>query len=161
MIIVEDGTIVSGANSYASVDDFKTYADLRGVTYGTDAAIEILLIKAMDVIESKADLFKGDKQTSAQALQWPRYNVYIDGFYSTGIPKQLIYGQLALAVESATQDLQPTIGQGTQKRVKVDVIEVEYEGARQTSIFSKAEAHLTALYRNGGLFSVNANVTRV
>ena len=36
MLIVETGQSSQTANSYISVADFKAWADLRGLTYGTD-----------------------------------------------------------------------------------------------------------------------------
>ena len=38
-LVVEDGSIVSGANTYVSLNAYKSFANLRGLTVGTDAAI--------------------------------------------------------------------------------------------------------------------------
>ena len=51
-IVVEDGTLVSGANSYSSVADFKTWADARGITYGTDEVIGQQMLRSMDYLET-------------------------------------------------------------------------------------------------------------
>ena len=72
-ITVEDGTVVSGANSYVSVAELESYAELRGHSITLDK--EIVLIKAMDWIESQ--LYKGDKLLCDQVLEWPRVNVIL------------------------------------------------------------------------------------
>ena len=38
-LVVETGLIVTGANTYVSLADFKAWADARGITYGTDEAV--------------------------------------------------------------------------------------------------------------------------
>ena len=75
-IVVEDGTIVSGANSYVSEAELTTYATARGVTLTGDT--EELLIKAMDYVEQLS--FKGFKRLSTQPLQFPRANLVIDDY---------------------------------------------------------------------------------
>lgn len=73
-IIVEDGTIISGANSYVSVAEFQAYALARGITILGNP--ETLLIRAMDYIESLD--YCGTRLTYTQTLQWPRYGVWVD-----------------------------------------------------------------------------------
>ena len=47
-LIIENGTIVANANSYATVAELRGYAALRGATVPTDdAQCEYMLIKAM------------------------------------------------------------------------------------------------------------------
>lgn len=124
-IIVEDGTGDNlSANSYVSEADLSTYAEDRGVTIiGTPA---VLLIKAMDYIESQ--MFIGTKETDTQPLQWPRNNVYIDGYYVSpeNLPIELKNGQMAvaLAINEGTDPLRNV--DRAVKKEKVDVIEVEY-----------------------------------
>ena len=50
-LIIEDGSIVSGANSYAAHTDLADYAALRDVALTTDQGErEALLVKAMDAL---------------------------------------------------------------------------------------------------------------
>lgn len=88
-LIVEDGTLVSGANSYVSADDFIAWADSRGIEYPSYPQIEQKILRAMDYIESL--VFVGEKHEETQPLQWPRDYVYIDGYSveSYEIPKEL------------------------------------------------------------------------
>jgi hypothetical protein len=88
-LVVEDGTLVSGADSYVTLAEFKAWADKRGVTYGTDSVVTQQIYRAMDYIESLN--FIGEKSDENQALQWPRDQVVIDGYYidSDEMPNEL------------------------------------------------------------------------
>lgn len=149
VIVVEDGTIVANANSYVSEANLTTYATDRGLTLVADESI--LLIKAMDYIESIG--YKGVKVLSTQALQWPRYSVYLDGYYfpSNEIPKELKQAQMAVAVSiDQGDDPLATIGQGV-KREKVDVLEVEYmPGSSSAPIIKSITSSLWKLLSGGG-----------
>ena len=160
-IVVEDGTGTNAAaNSYASEAELTTYADDRGITL--TAATDVLLIKAMDYIESLS--FIGTKYSKGQALQWPRSNVYIDGFYfvPTIIPPALQTGQIAtaLAIDSENSPL-ANVERAT-KREKVDVIEVEYaNSAASQTIVRTISAALYKILRPGGHGSSAFRVVRV
>lgn len=123
-IIVEDGSNVENANSYVTEAELSEYATARGITLTT--ASEQLLILSMDYIEALE--YKGIKTYEEQPLQWPRYNVTVDGYWldSDEIPKELKAGQMAtaIAIDQGNSPLQ-TVGRST-KREKVDVLEVEY-----------------------------------
>ena len=140
-IVVEDGSIVSGANSYVTEAELTTYATDRGITITGDTSV--LLIKAMDWLEAQE--FVGYKYTEDQPLQWPRFNYIIDGYYkdSDYIPPELKNGLMALAVniDSGIDPLAST--QRTTKREKVDVLEVEYADNSVSEPISRT--HLVAL----------------
>lgn len=120
---VEDGTIVTGANSFVSVsyaDDY--HADRGNATWtGTDAVKQAALVKATDYIEQKYS-FLGSLVDDDQPLSWPRY---IEGVDYNAIPDRLKQAVCILALESLSDDLNPTQDRAV-KREKVDVIEVEY-----------------------------------
>lgn len=122
-IIVEDGSIVASANSYADSDDLETFADDRGITLTTDP--DILLLKAMDGLYGRA--WKGSRVSSLQELEWPRSGVYRDGelIASDSIPRELVYAQLHLAIAYDTVDLTPV----QEVNGKGAVIEERVEGA--------------------------------
>jgi hypothetical protein len=166
-LIIEDGTAKVDANSYVSVATFRTYAEARGVTLSDDdAECEILLIKAMDWLYSKRSIWKGERTTTTQALDWPRANATDvvfrgDVYPSTSIPSNLTYAQMAAACEAASNDLQPNqlpSNTGAVISKKVGPIEIAY--ANQTEwhgrvpIFSKAEAFMNDLIRRNGLVAV-------
>ena len=152
-ITVETGAIVANANSYVSTADFTTYATARGITLTSGA--ETLLIQAMDYIESLS--YIGTKYTAAQGLQWPRSNVYIDGylFDYDDIPQELINAQMqvAMAIDVGDGPL-VTIDRAT-KRERVGEVEVEYtDGASSVATVRTINAMLWKLLSNSGGFRV-------
>lgn len=158
-IIVEDGSIVANANSYVSVAEYEAWAEDRQLTVGGHP--EAQLIKAMDFLETLS--FIGDKKTRDQSLQWPRDNVYIDGFEyeSTEIPQALKEAQYAIAA-SILAGIDPLAAiTRAVKREKVDVIEVEYmDNASATDISRSISRSIQKLIRGGSYGGVNFRVTR-
>lgn len=159
-LIIEDGSIVSGADSYATVAELRAYAAKRGVTLpAEDSDCEALLIKAMDYLQSYEDRFKGSRVQATQPVSWPRVDVCVYGFYiaADAIPQALIDAQVSLAIEAQSLDLQPTVDPTSQKGAvteeTVDVITVKYAEpavARSTPSFAKADALLAPLLKSGG-----------
>lgn len=102
-LIVEDGTGVDGANTYASLVDVLTYASARGVTLvEDDAVLEPLVHKAMDYIEGKG--------LGLLSISWPVDNDLLCG----DIPTADALVRLSQAVsqvcmqQSAGVDIAPT-----------------------------------------------------
>ena len=102
-LIVEDGSFVNpgntnvpGANTYVDLDFFSEYCTNRGIVLSNDPTQ--LLIRAMDFMETIS--YIGYKYTAAQMLQWPRADIWVDGWYVPifTIPWQLQIGQCAVAV---------------------------------------------------------------
>ena len=157
-IIVEDGTEVANANSYAAHTDLSDYADLRNITLSIDQDVrEGYLIEAMDFIANFN--WKGERLTTTQPLAWPRSGVVRDGQFlpHDEIPRELFYGQLALAIAAINNTLMPTLAanaKGPVIKEKVDVLEVGYaNAARVLSVAadSTADALLKVLIRRSGL----------
>ena len=76
-IIVENGTIVSGANSYITVSGVDNYCSAMGYTDWSTATAgtkETALLKAMRYIDGLK--WKGIKYTQDQYTSWPRDEVY-------------------------------------------------------------------------------------
>jgi hypothetical protein len=150
-IVVEDGTIVSGANSYASESELTTRASARGITLtAANGTPEQILLKSMDFIESQN--YAGSKLTKAQVLQWPRAGVYVDGFLveDDEIPVELKIAQMetALSIDAGVNPLS-TLGRET-RREKVGDIEVEYvPGSKDSPDIRAISAYLDKLLVNG------------
>lgn len=128
-LIVEDGTIVDNANSYASLDTIKAYALNRGITLGTDSEIETQAFKAMDYIESKRNKFKGSKQTQNQPLQFPRIDVVIDDFELpiNTIPNELTCVECQLIIEQKNGiDIMPTQDEAAVTSEKIGPMQTDY-----------------------------------
>jgi len=169
-LIVEDGTgNTPDANSYQSLDDLRMYAELRGVTLPTaDADCNALMIKAMDYLEAQRSKYKGRITSASQPLQWPRADVV--GIEWEGnihpnneIPRELIYAQLALAVEAVNHDLQPTrtpqdqgplVSSDTASAIK----KAWANPGKVLSVpaFAKADALLAPLFKRNGLSLVRS-----
>lgn len=116
-LIVEDGSIVIGANTYVSSDYFQEYCEARAIesiTFDDEALVESLLIKAMDFLESLRSRYGGYRVSHDQPLQFPREGLYIEGDYrpfpSDAIPSELKKGQCQAAVELVDNDMMPTVG---------------------------------------------------
>jgi hypothetical protein len=149
-IIVEDGTLVTSANSYASVATLTTYAGDRGVTIAaTDE--EDLLIEAMDYIESLE--YIGAQYTEDQALVWPRSGAVKKKRWTyevTEIPQDLIDGlcETALAIDAGNSPIND-IDRTTIKE-KVGDLEVEYKaGSASSTIVKKINTKLKDLLAAG------------
>ena len=152
-IIVEDGSLVTGANSYVSRNDAWDYATARGVTLPDDNAdLDVLIIKAMDFFESHDGKFKGERVNRDQALSWPRGGAVIEGWYwsSDEIPRQVLNAQLALIVEiNAGEDpLNPSAADLPVISKKVDVIEVAYASPGKVSKVAKTQPSRTIINRS-------------
>jgi len=130
-IIVEDGSNVSGANSYVSLIDARAILTPLGQDLDLDdETAEQQILNAARYIEAFRQSFKGWKTTSSQAMQWPRAWVTIDGssIGSDIIPQDLIDAQTFAAYEfSNGQVLQPSLsGQSIASEEVVGAVKVSY-----------------------------------
>ena len=77
-LIVEDGTLPAGANSFASVADADAYHAARLTAAWTDELAEIqkeaALIRASDWLNRKV-MWNGRKASRSQRMAWPRSGV--------------------------------------------------------------------------------------
>lgn len=170
-LIIENGSGVAGANTYASVAALREYAALRGITLPVDdPSCEVLLIKAMDYFDSVVG-WQGVKANPNNPLDFPRTGVVVDGVTlpSTAIPSILIQAQVTLATEANKTDLQPN----QMPNDKGAVIEasaqtgthVKYAAPIATNIrtkpfFAKVDGLLSKLLSSGGGFSRPVWITR-
>jgi hypothetical protein len=137
-IIVEDGTIVAGANSLASVADGDSYHDGRvsatAWTSADTATKEVALQTATTMLNSMVT-WKGGLVDLAQPLSWPRQSVYDNEgrLIATNIvPLAVVSATAELARGLISSDLTQETGDALE-RIKVDVIELEYSGVGKTS----------------------------
>jgi len=152
-ITVESGTGSASSTSYVSEANFTAYNAERAITLtGTYGTASEVLILAMDYLEQQ--MFKGYKNTKAQALQWPRTSVYIDGYSidTTEIPALLKEAQmeLAIGIDSGTNPLANVPRETIKERV--GEIEVEYAtGARDSTYLEAAHSKLSKLLKSNGM----------
>lgn len=128
-LTIEDGTIVSDANSYASVSDARAYASARGVTLPVaDGDVEVLLIKAGDYLNA-IDNFRGDAVDVDQSMNWPRSGVVIglNAVANNVIPASIKKAQMQLVLHQADGiDINPTVTGNFIVREKIGPIETQY-----------------------------------
>lgn len=153
-LTIETGAGLPDAESYASVAFADAYFAARMTANwdSSDSHKEMLLRLATDHIDAVyGQRFKGTKGTLAQALQWPRVGVYVDGYELPidAVPIEIQRACCEFAHAANTQTLLPDLTQGV-KREKIDVIEIEYdEFSSRLPKFTKASS-LLAKYLTGG-----------
>lgn len=104
-IVVEDGTGLSNAETYASLVEFRAYCDARGYddTAASDTTVEQKLRLAAEFIDG-AYRFKGLRSKSTQALEFPRTGlVDWSGISITGVPTRLKNATIELAFKALSE----------------------------------------------------------
>lgn len=154
----EDGSQVANANTFVDVAEFKAYADLRGITYGTDPEIEILLIRAMDYLAKYEPRMKGTRvEPSVQLLLYPRDDVDLFGesIEDDFIPQQLKDAQIQLAIEAISTDALLPNGTGQEViKNKVGPIEQEFADSGNDNLrptYNSVDVIIDELLTSGGL----------
>lgn len=130
----EDGTGLTAANSYATVDEFKDHHDGRGRDYAayTDPQIQAALVKASDYIDKRfGRRWKGYRGSKNQGLDWPRIDAFDESdFLLSDVPDQLTkaaveYAWLALTLGTELAPV-PAKTAGRITKEKVGPIETAY-----------------------------------
>lgn len=165
-IVVEDGTGKTDAETYVSEAAADTYHTNHGDTTWallTTAAKEAALRNATQYLDGTYVLrWKGQSNTSTQALDWPRTGVIRrDGWLidSDVIPQALKDACAVLALEASAEDLIPTIddpGSITFYAVKVGPIEekTSYSSRSQVVSYRKATVLINDLIERGDTITI-------
>ena len=165
-IVVEDGTIVAGANSFVTVAEFITYTNNRGydVASTTDDP-GVFLIKAVDYLRRKEYLLKGTRVDQDQCFMYPREDVWLYGFELTAdeitdgtlqypIPTELKEAQMQVGMYLYDSvDLLPITG-GELKRKKIGPLEREYFQGQNQPYLGQLDTLLAPLCKSIGVLSV-------
>jgi hypothetical protein len=139
-LIVEDGSIVAGANSYAALAGANAYHTARAnaAWTGTDAAKEAALIRATEFLDASY-WWRGQIASEDQALRWPRSGVIDrDGreIAADDLPTQIQRATFELALIALSGALiggdagSTSTAGGAIKRVKAGSVEVEYQAGQ-------------------------------
>lgn len=139
--VVADGTNLTNATSYVSVAEADDYFEVDRAFTATWSALtttekEYLLGWSTRILDQKIK-WKGTKDTTTQALEWPRDGTYDRNgvaILDTVIPQQLKDATCEFAKFAQTND--PTTGSGVDfiRAITLDVLEIEYqEGTSQSS----------------------------
>jgi hypothetical protein len=137
-LIVEDGSIVSGANTYVTLEEFKAFADKRGLSHGNDAAVTKSIFRAMDFFERQT--FIGFKANENQPLQFPRTEAMIDGYYidADEIPKEVKDALFEAIFVQESGNSQLNTEDRKTLREKVGDIEVTYANNSENRVTTPA-----------------------
>lgn len=100
-LVVEDGTGVAGADSYADLATLRAYAAKRGVTLSPDdATLEPFAYKAMDYLEGEG--------VGLLSITWPSETGYVCSMKDDVALLRLANAQAQLCIEQADGvDLSP------------------------------------------------------
>jgi len=130
-MIVEDGTGLTGAQSYISIEFADIYHTLRANSVWvnlTDEALKVAaLVKATDYVDRRwRDQFIGDPLTTTQALAFPRTELGLPVAFKNAI------AEYALREVESPLVPDPDMGEGAiiKRREKVGPIEEEIEYGR-------------------------------
>lgn len=165
MLIIEDGSIVPGANSLVTRQEYVEYANSVGVFVRPDIDADVELVKAMQFISSKEPVMKGRRVERDQSLPFPRSGMVIDGWEwgHNEIPRQAILAQLAVALDihSGIDPYNPPpnpnpIVKSERVEGAVDVTYAVSDTASKLSRESTAMALINSMLERSGLFSLMA-----
>ena len=159
-LIVEDGSVVAGAESYLSLADADSYHTDRDNTKwtGVDAEKEAALRKATDHLRQAYRLrWKGMPVSAVQDLDWPRSGVIVEDWAedlgeelgTDVVPQEVKSVTAELALRALDGSLAPDLPRGGRiKSEKVDVIAVSYEtGAPTGTRYPAVERTLAPLLK--------------
>jgi hypothetical protein len=172
-LIVEDGTVVAGADSYVSLAVADAYHASRGITLWatmSEAEREQAIRRATDyMVQAYRQRWEGTRVSSVQSLDWPRNWVKQDDYAYISVNGATTIGgffyypanEVPLEVQNACAELAyrgaagPLLADETKQqraiREKVDVIEVEFAAWTPTKANYRAvEAMLSPFLKSSG-----------
>jgi hypothetical protein len=169
MLIVEDGTGLSTANAYVSVDDCAAYCTDRGLAFGASPTVtgEQAIIRASTAIDAiYRDRFPGNKRKGrAQAMEWPRSSAFDNSselIADDEIPIEIIQAVCEAAIRELAEpgSMMPDLERGGGvRRLKAGSVEIEYgANALNQTTFTAIGNLLSGLLAggNGGGLFLNA-----
>lgn len=155
-LTVEDGSIVTGAESLCSVADADAYHSGRGnaawAALATTALKEEALRRATDFMRQRyRGRWQGCIVQKGQPQDWPRYDVEVDGYdvSSSIVPTEVVNACAEYALRAASSTLYADQERAV-KREKVDVLEVEYSEFSSQSVRYPAIDAMLSPFLNGG-----------
>jgi len=133
--IVENGTNVENANSYATLAYFNTYCTIHGydISALTDEEKKVLIIKGTEFVDNFF-LWKGTKKYADQPLSFPRNGIFDKNREEiTGIPEGLKKAVCEASFIAKTKNLWNT------KSRKGDIASEAVSGAVSVSYFQNED----------------------
>lgn len=174
-LVVEDGTGLANAESFASVAEANVYHTARGreatwTDLDTDVKERALRLATDFMQQTYRSVWAGVRKTTSQLLDWPRWNVPkrddpgaygVAAYYDPDVvPTEVKRACMELALRATTADLNPDLGP-LKTKATVGPISVEYAaGTNQTAQYAVADDLLAPLMLGGMGSSYNAAVRR-
>lgn len=109
-LIVEDGSGVPNADSYASTDDLVAYCTNFGYT-PMDAGLQEGYLRRA-ALEMDQMQWIGTQNDPAQSLAWPRKDTCTVPNVEYGVPRNIKYGQMQLSLDLYAIDQNPAVAPG-------------------------------------------------
>ncbi len=160
-LIIEDGSIVNNANSLVTRTEFISYAASLGVVIADNETTDVLLIKAMNFINSHERQLKGSKVDRDQGVSYPRTGLVVDGWAweQTEIPTIAKNCQMefALEINSGNDLYNPTYSKGPRIEETVSgAVTVRYgtNSVMASKVLSRGFKILNSLLKSSGLQSI-------
>lgn len=163
-LIVEDGTGLSSAESYASVATADAYhaGRLNAAWAAFDTSTkESLLRKATEyMVGFYRDSWKGLRTGVVQALDWPRYNVQLPdvGFGAVAayvpwnvVPVEVQNACCVLALTASTMDLAPNLKRTVKEKTIGPITTVYADGAPEYVRFRAVDLMLKPYLAGSGV----------
>ena len=143
-LVVEDGSVTPGADSYVSLANARALAASYGLALpADDAEAEVALRNGAVYVGLQEPSMCGRRVSASQSLAYPRRGVSLYGFAlaSDVIPPQIVHAQVVAAVE---------YGAGTDVRASSDGRVTETE---------RVEGAVTVSYFNNGATGATTTIT--
>jgi hypothetical protein len=159
-IIVENGTIVSGANSYVTMAEYIAYAASLNIIVTDTQIFQTQIISAAQFIDGLESVLKGDTTKKTQPMAYPRSgltDIANWSWDSTEIPTTVKQAQMSLAIDiQAGEDLwnlSQSSATGIKKEEVMGAVSVEYAVADtgRVSRNSRSGSLLSLLMKFNGL----------
>ncbi len=138
-IVIEDGTAIADANSYASSDDLDTYCGNNGVTLASSDGdtIDASLIRASAALDGSYRMVYPGYRTLGrqQGLEWPRTAAYdYEGLVigTNEVPREIIAATCEMAIHEVAVpgSMAPDLAAGGFIRaLRAGSVSIEYTGA--------------------------------
>ena len=160
-MIVEDGSVIAGANVYATLAFLDSYHERMGNTAWEEGeGQEEAMYRAMAWLESRP--WNGIKSAYTNPLAWPRLNCYTrDGYLvpSDEVPDQVVnaFCEASLIEHVAPGALRPSLDRGGQiSSVSISgAVSVTYSGnAPAATVYSTIEGLVSQFVGSRGIIRV-------
>ena len=162
-LIVEDGTGLTNADSYASLEAANARADALGNAAWPDLDEEVqeqrLRKATIYITQAYRTRWGGTRLLRTQALDWPRYGVEADGWCveSTIVPTEVVNACIDLAFDANIDTLNPNQTRALIRK-KVGPIEKEWSpNASQATKYRAIDMTLAPYLMGSG---VNVRLVR-